>query len=149
MEGCIFCKITKKQIPAYIVFENKDFLAFLDLNPISKGHTLLIPKKHIGYVFEAKEPLYSNIFKTIKKLAAPLQKMTKAKRIGLAIEGFGVGHVHVHLVPVNKGNDLNPEGETCRSKRACTDYSTVQKVLISRFGLSQYRSKAVHSRAPV
>ncbi len=75
---------------------------------------LLLPKKHVEYVFDMPEKLYSGLFRTARQLSEPLQRATVAKRIGVAIEGFGVPHVHVHLVPVNKVNDLDP----CRASEA-------------------------------
>lgn len=111
---CIFCDIVRGDILAYKVWENDEFLAILDVNPINKGHLLLIPKTHIEDVFDMSSLLFSNIFLTAKKIAPVLKKSMQVKRIGVAIEGFGVPHVHIHLVPVNKGNELNPE----RAKRA-------------------------------
>jgi histidine triad (HIT) family protein len=109
MKKCTICRIIRGEIPSYKIFENKDFIAFLDINPINPGHLVVSPKKHIDYVFDLSEPIYSKIFKLAQKLSKPLKKITKAKRIGLAIEGFGISHVHLHLVPVNAGNELNPE----------------------------------------
>lgn len=111
---CPFCSIVKGKIPAQKVWENQDFILFLVREPINKGHVLLCPKKHVENVFDLLQPLYTKLFLTAKKIAPILKELTKAKRIGVAIEGFGVPHVHVHLVPVNKGNDLNP----LRARRA-------------------------------
>ena len=108
MEDCLFCKIIKGEIPSYKIWEDKNFFAFLDINPINPGHTILVPKKHINYIFDLEEPLYSEIFRTAKKLSEPLKKATGAKRVALAIEGFVIPHTHIHLVPVNKVNDLDP-----------------------------------------
>jgi histidine triad (HIT) family protein len=108
MNGCIFCKIVKGEKPCYKVFEDEKFLAFLDINPIAPGHLVIIPKRHESYVFSLDNVLYGELFLTAKKLAGPLQKITQSKRVGLAIEGFGVDHIHLHLVPINKGNDLDP-----------------------------------------
>lgn len=108
MEDCLFCKIIKGEIPSYKIWEDENFFAFLDINPINPGHTILVPKKHLDYIFDLEEPLYSEIFKTAKKLSEPLKKATGAKRVALAIEGFVISHIHIHLVPVNKVNDLDP-----------------------------------------
>jgi len=108
MEDCLFCKIIKGEIPSYKIWEDENFFAFLDINPINPGHTILVPRKHLDYIFDLEEPLYSEIFRTVKKLSKPLKRVTGAERIALAIEGFVVPHIHIHLIPVNKVNDLDP-----------------------------------------
>ena|ERR1700722_2614119 len=108
MPDCIFCKIAKGEIPAAKLWEDEKFLAFLDIRPIQTGHVLLIPKEHFEDAYEISDPLYGELFETAKDLAKRLKKATGAKRIGLVIEGFGVDHVHVHLVPVNGPHELNP-----------------------------------------
>jgi histidine triad (HIT) family protein len=108
MPDCIFCKIVKNEIPAEKIYEDENFLAFLDVHPVNQGHTLIIPKKHIDYIFELEEPLYSRAFQLAKKLSKPIQNAVNSKRIGLAVEGFGVPHVHIHLIPVNNVNELDP-----------------------------------------
>lgn len=113
---CIFCEIIEGSKKSFKVWENRDFLLLLVPEQINSGHVILIAKKHIDYIFDIKEPLYSRIFKTAKKISLILKNITKAKRIGVAIEGFGVRHIHLHLVPVNKGNELNPE----RAKKVST-----------------------------
>jgi len=114
MEDCLFCKIIKGEILSYKIWEDENFFAFLDINPINPGHIILVSKSHLNYIFDLEEPLYSEIFKTAKKLSEPLKKATGAKRIALAIEGFVIPHIHIHLVPVNKVNDLDPN----RAKKA-------------------------------
>ena len=111
---CIFCDIIANRKPGYKVWENDDFVVILDIAPINPGHVLLIPKIHCADVYELPVTLYDKLFQIVKKIAGPLKRATAAARIGMAIEGFGVPHVHVHLVPVNGGNELNPE----RAKRA-------------------------------
>lgn len=106
---CVFCKIIKGEIPCHKIYESNDFLCFLDINPITEGHVLLIPKKHFEYVFDMPEKEYLKLFKESQLIANKLKNATKVKRIGLAIEGFAVPHVHLHLVPLTKGNQLNPE----------------------------------------
>jgi len=113
---CIFCEIIEGSKKSFKVWENRDFLLLLVPEQINPGHVILIAKKHIDYIFDIKEPLYSRIFKTAKKISLILKNITKAKRIGVAIEGFGVRHIHIHLVPVNEGNELNPE----RAKKIST-----------------------------
>jgi len=108
MENCLFCKIVKKELPSYKIWENENFLAFLDINPINPGHTILIPKKHVDYIFDLEEPLYSEMFKIVKQLSKVLKQAIGSKKIGLIIEGFAVPHAHIHLIPINRGNELNP-----------------------------------------
>ncbi len=112
--SCIFCKIIKNEIPAYKVWENNNFLVFLDVNPINPGHILLIPKKHFEEVFDLDDDLYDEVFQIIKKISKPLRNITNAKKVGVAIEGLGVSHCHIHIVPIHNGNELNPE----RAKKA-------------------------------
>ena len=106
-------------------------MLLLDTKPLNKGHLLLVPKRHFEDVFQMPEPWFTNLFQTAKKVVPILRRMSGAKRIGVAIEGFGIDHVHVHLVPVNKGNDLNP----LRAKRASSGaLQTTHKRFVKNFG---------------
>lgn len=111
---CIFCKIINNEIPCAKVWENEKFLVFLDIMPINPGHILLIPKNHNEDIFKLEDDLYNEIFKTARKLSEPLKKVTNAKKVGMMIIGFDVKHAHLHLVPLHKGPELNPE----RAKKA-------------------------------
>ena len=104
------------------VYEDEKFFAFLDIRPLNPGHTLLLPKEHVDYIFDVGEPLYSEIFEIAKKLSKPIQNAVQAKRIGLVAEGFGVPHVHVHIIPLNKGHEIDP----ARAKTATNE--ELQKV---------------------
>jgi histidine triad (HIT) family protein len=108
METCVFCQIIDGVESAHRISESEDFLAFLTIRPCNPGHTLLISKRHVDYVFDLEEPLYSGIFRTAKQLAGPLQQATDAKRVGVAIEGLSVPHVHLHLVPLYNAAELDP-----------------------------------------
>ncbi len=108
MNNCIFCQIIKNELPSHKVWENESFLAFLTLGSLNRGHILLIPKKHIDYIFDLQEPLYTDIFQTAKQLSKPLKKAMAAKRIGVIIEGFTVPHVHIHLVPLHNEDEIDP-----------------------------------------
>ena len=108
MAQCIFCKIVEGVEPAHRIWESDEFLAFLSIHPCNPGHTCLIPKLHIEYVFDLEQELYSQIFQVARQLAQPLKEATDAARIGVAIEGFSVPHVHVHLVPVYQVAELDP-----------------------------------------
>jgi histidine triad (HIT) family protein len=114
MSECIFCKIAKGEIPSYKIWEDDKFYAFLDINPIHQGHVLLIPKKHHDYIFDYNNKDYLEIMLKAKMLASKIKTALGAKRVGLAIEGIAVPHLHLHLVPINNGNDLDP----CKAKPA-------------------------------
>ena len=105
---CVFCEIVAGRIPAQIVWEDRDHLLMLDIRPIAPGHLLLIPRKHTEDLFLLPERDYTRLFKAARALAPTLRRATRAKRIGLVVEGFGVPHVHVHLVPVNGPGELDP-----------------------------------------
>ena len=123
---CLFCDIVQGKEVVFNVWEDTYFFAFLDNHPINPGHTILIPKSHIENVFEMTDDAFQRLFLTAKRIAPILQKATSAKRIGIAVEGFGVPHVHVHLVPVNSGNELNPD----RAKKAeSADLKNIQDLI--------------------
>jgi histidine triad (HIT) family protein len=105
---CVFCEIVAGRIPTLQVWEDPDHLLMLDIRPIAPGHLLLLPKKHAEDLFLLPEREYTRLLKTARSLAPTLRLATRAKRIGLVVEGFGVPHVHVHLVPVNEAGELNP-----------------------------------------
>jgi histidine triad (HIT) family protein len=109
MENCIFCKIVKGEIPCVKIWEDEKHLAFLDLNPINPGHTLVIPKKHTDYIFDLEDKEYNDLMLQSKIIAKRLKISLNSKRIGIAVEGFAIPHVHIHLVPLNNGSELNPE----------------------------------------
>ena len=109
-ENCPFCKIVAGKLSAFKVWEDKHFLAFLDHKPIMPGHTLLIPKEHYPYLFEMPEKRYSEIMSRTRKLSFPIRSAMSSKRIGVIVEGFGVNHCHVHLVPINGSNELTRKG---------------------------------------
>ncbi|HEY0158356.1 MAG TPA: HIT family protein [Thermoanaerobaculia bacterium] len=108
MDTCVFCQIIRGVAPAHRIWESDDFVAFLSIHPCNPGHTCLIPKAHVDYVFDLQEPLYSRIFQVAKQLAEPLKLATDARRIGIAVEGFSVPHVHLHLVPLHAVSELDP-----------------------------------------
>ena len=105
----IFTQIVRGELPCYRIWEDPDFLAFLDINPVNPGHTLVIPKIEVEYIFDLPDPLYVVIWQHVRRLAGALQLAAQCKKVGIAVEGFGVPHVHVHLIPVNALGELNPE----------------------------------------
>jgi len=106
--SCIFCEIVAGRIPALAVWEDRNHLLMLDIRPVAPGHLLLLPKKHSEDLFLLPQREYSRLLETARTLAPVLRRLTGARRIGLVVEGFGVPHAHVHLVPVNKAGELNP-----------------------------------------
>jgi histidine triad (HIT) family protein len=108
MGNCIFCEIVTGSEPAHKIWESEDFLAFLSIHPCNPGHACLIPKTHVDYVFDLEEPLYSNIFRAARRLSGPIKRAAVAKRVGIAVEGFSVRHVHLHLVPLCHVAELDP-----------------------------------------
>jgi histidine triad (HIT) family protein len=107
MEDCIFCMIASGKIPCAKVAEDESFIAFLDINPINPGHTLVIPKKHVETVFELGKEEYASLFEMSRRISGPIQKAMGAKKMGLVVEGFLVPHAHIHLVPLNSGGELS------------------------------------------
>lgn len=102
----LFSKIVKGQIPCYKVAETNDFLAFLDINPNAKGHTLCIPKKEIDELFDLDNNTYNGLMKFSREVAIALKKTIPCKRIGMSVIGLEVPHVHVHLIPINSMEDM-------------------------------------------
>ena len=103
----IFSKIVRQEIPAYIVAENDEFLAFLDIFPLAKGHTLVIPKKETDYLFDLESQEYSKLWNFAKVVAKAQKKVIPCERIGVAVVGLEVPHAHIHLVPINTVDDLS------------------------------------------
>ena len=103
----IFTKIVRKEIPSYKVHENDKFYAFLDINPLKKGHTLVIPKNEVDYIFDLESDEYKNLWDFAKKVANGMQKVIDCKRISIVVMGLEVPHAHIHLVPLDNMNDIN------------------------------------------
>jgi histidine triad (HIT) family protein len=102
----LFTKIINGEIPSYKVAENDDFYAFLDVNPNAKGHTLVVPKKEASKLFELDEETYNGLMSFSRKIAIALEKTIPCKRIGMAVIGLEVPHVHVHLIPLEAMQDI-------------------------------------------
>ena len=103
----LFTKIINGEIPAYKVAENDQFLAFLDIRPNTKGHTLCIPKVEVNKLFDLDEETYMGLMAFSRKVAIGLEKAVPCKRIGMAVVGLEVPHVHVHLIPLHSMGDMN------------------------------------------
>ena len=105
----IFTKIVNGDIPAYKIAEDDNYLAFLDVNPNAKGHTLCIPKKEINKIFDIEEDLYTGLMQFARRVAIGLEKAVPCKRIGMAVVGLEVPHAHVHLIPLQDMDDMRFE----------------------------------------
>ncbi|MNK14127.1 HIT-like protein [compost metagenome] len=106
----IFSKIVSGEIPAYKVAESNDFLAFLDISPLAKGHVLVIPKKETDYIFDIEDDEYMALWVFAKIVAQGIKKVIPCVKVGVAVVGLEVAHAHIHLVPINKISDLNFAG---------------------------------------
>ncbi len=105
----IFTKIIKKEIPCHLVAENVDYIAFLDIMPLAKGHVLVVPKKEVDYIFNLDTKTYLGLFEFAQKVAVAQEKVIPCKRIGIAVIGLEVPHTHIHLIPLNTVGDINFE----------------------------------------
>jgi len=105
----IFSKIISGDVPAYKVSENENFLAFLDIFPLAKGHVLVIPKKETDCLFDISSDEYLELWKFAQQVAKAMDKVIDCKRIGVAVIGLEVPHAHIHLVPLNNVSDINFE----------------------------------------
>ncbi len=103
----IFTKIVQGEIPSYKIAEDENFYAFLDIFPLTKGHTLVIPKKEVDYIFDLEDDVYNGLMAFSKKVAKAIEAAIPCLRIGVAVLGLEVPHAHVHLVPLQSEGDLN------------------------------------------
>jgi len=103
----IFTKIINGEIPCYKIAEDENFIAFLDINPLVKGHTLVVPKKEIDYLFDQTNDVLSNILLFSKPIAKAIEKVVPCVRIGVTVIGLEVPHTHIHLIPINHVSDMD------------------------------------------
>jgi len=103
----IFSKIVAGEIPAHVVAESNEFLAFLDISPLAEGHVLVIPKKEVDYIFDLDDETYTGLQIFAKIVATAIKKAIPCKKVGVAVIGLEVPHAHIHLIPMNQVNDLN------------------------------------------
>ncbi|MEI8116482.1 MAG: HIT family protein [Flavobacteriia bacterium] len=103
----IFTRIIQGEIPCYKIAENEDYMAFLDVNPLVKGHTLVIPKQEQDYLFDLEDDSFVGLHLFAKEVAKQLKKHIACKRIGVAVIGLEVPHAHIHLIPLNQMDDMN------------------------------------------
>lgn len=107
MQDSTFTKIINKELPCYKIAENNNFIAFLDIVPLKKGHTLVVPKIQVDYIYDLPDKVLSDLFIFSKKIAKKIESVIDCKRVGVAVIGLEVPHAHVHLVPINEISDMN------------------------------------------
>lgn len=107
----IFSRIVAGEIPCHKVAEDEEFFAFLDINPVAKGHTLVIPKKEIDYIFDVEDASLGRMMAFAKRVARAQEAAISCKRVGLAVMGLEVPHAHIHLIPITKESDMYFGGE--------------------------------------
>lgn len=103
----IFTKIIQGEIPSYKVAEDSQFYAFLDINPLSKGHALVVPKMEVDYIYDLEDDLLKDLHLFAKKVAKAIEKVINCKRIGVVVYGLDVAHAHIHLIPLIDGGEIN------------------------------------------
>ena len=103
----IFSKIVRNEIPSYKVYENENFLAFLDINPLKKGHTLVIPKIEVDYIFDLESKEYQELWNFAKLVAKGMKRVIKCERISIVVMGLEVPHAHIHLIPLDSMQDID------------------------------------------
>lgn len=103
----IFSRIAAGEIPSYKVAEDEKHFAFLDINPVHPGHVLVIPKKEVDYIFDLSDDEYSALLLFAKKVAGALKRAIPCRKVGVTVIGLDVPHAHIHLVPMDKGDDMN------------------------------------------
>jgi histidine triad (HIT) family protein len=120
----IFTKIINGEIPCYKIAEDNNFIAFLDVNPNAKGHTLCVPKQEIDKIFDIEDMLYLELMRFSKKIAVALEKTISCKRIGMAVIGLEVPHAHVHLIPLNEMDEMRFQNKVRMSKEEFQDLAS-------------------------
>ncbi len=127
----IFSRIVAGEIPCYKIAENADYLAFLDVFPLKKGHALVIPKKETDYIFDLDDKEYLELMSFSKRVAEAITKSIECKRISLHVVGLEVPHAHVHLVPINTVNDCNFSQE--KLKLTKEEFEEIARLIASNF----------------
>ena len=103
----IFSKIISGEIPSHTVAETVDYLAFLDIQPLTRGHVLVIPKKEVDYIFDLEDEAYAGLWIFARIVAGGIKKAVPCKKVGVAVIGLEVPHTHIHLIPMNRVDDMN------------------------------------------
>lgn len=117
----VFTQIVLRNIPAYIIAEDDDYLAFLDVSPNALGHTLVIPKQEVDKITDLDDKTYLGLFAFAKKVAISIEKVITCERVGMAVVGLDVPHVHLHLIPINNIEDINFSNKVKVSEKEMED----------------------------
>jgi histidine triad (HIT) family protein len=130
----IFSRIVNNEIPAYKVAEDEKFLAFLDISPVTKGHTLVIPKKEVDYLFDLDDDLYTGLHLFAKKVAAGIKKAVDCKKVGVLVLGLEVPHAHLHLIPMQNEADVMNFSNPMKLEKA--EFEEIRKKIAKEINLS-------------
>ena len=127
----IFSRIIKGEIPCYKIAEDDRFFAFMDINPVSKGHTLVVPKKEVDYIFSLGDEELGEMMVFAKKVATAIEKAMPCKRIGVAVIGLEVPHAHIHLIPIVEEGDMDFKKEHVHLTN--DEFLDIQKRIVEQF----------------
>lgn len=125
----IFTKIINGEIPSYTIAEDENYIAFLDAMPLVKGHTLVVPKKEVDLIFDLESEEYKNLWGFAQKVAKKIKNAVPCVRVGVAVVGLEVPHAHIHLIPLQKMEDMNFRNE--RLKLTNEEYTEIQNSIIN------------------
>ena len=127
----VFTKIINGEIPCYKVAENEKYFAFLDISPLTKGHTLVVPKKETDYIFDLDTETYSGLMEFSRKVANAIKKVIPCKRISVSVIGLEVPHAHVHLIPINSMSDCNFANQKLKLQKE--EFEEIAKKIAAHF----------------
>jgi len=129
----IFTQIVEGQLPCHKIAENADYLAFLDINPINLGHTLVIPKEEVDYVFDLDDECFQGLMAFTKPVAMAIKQALSCQRVGMIVAGYEIPHAHVHLIPTNSMTDLSfSQARSASNDQLATVAEKIRKQLITR-----------------
>lgn len=129
----IFTQIAEGQLPCHKIAENADYLAFLDINPINLGHTLVIPKEEVDYVFDLDDECFQGLMAFTKPVAMAIKQAVSCQRVGMIVAGYEIPHAHVHLIPTNSMTDLSfSQARSASNDQLATVAEKIRKQLITR-----------------
>ena len=131
MSDCIFCKIIKNELPNHKVYEDEYAYAFLDVNPSTAGHTLVIPKLEVDYIYDLEDELLKDLHVFAKKIAKAIEKVISCKRVGVVVYGLDVAHAHIHLIPLVDGGEINFTRE--RVKLSSEEFTEIATAISQEF----------------